>query len=313
MLPATSTCATTAGPSPTVSPPPMRQGDGENEEDEFLFGCDDVDPADDLFFENLDASEAFASPAAVHPLPPIPDPAPLPLFPMAESNNTSVHRITARTTSVSESTSVIMPPATSFSPQLDRFTTEGISAIPEIPAPLAVFPGDNGSAGDGLLSSVVRVNRLCTEGRVSRTMTGTAIASATAGASSTGIRRDKQEVILMNPDLSPTSAGTSYRTVCMLVVGASSQERPAIETTGARGTVALAAQSCGVGLAEVISMLTQELDRHGLKPEIDQVSSGERAVQRVKALARHGLRYRMVVLGVEGSLARSAATARDLR
>lgn len=60
-------------------------------------------------------------------------------------------------------------------------------------------------------------------------------------------------------------------------------------------------------------MLSKELNRHGLTPEIDHVVSGERAVQRVKALARHGLRYRMVLLEVEGSLISAASTARDLR
>ncbi|CAN0136998.1 unnamed protein product, partial [Laminaria digitata] len=69
----------------------------------------------------------------------------------------------------------------------------------------------------------------------------------------------------------------------------------------------------GSGLADVVAMLTAELDRHGRKPEIDHVVSGERAVDRVKALKRHGLWYWVIVLEVEGSLAAAIATAREIR
>ena len=69
----------------------------------------------------------------------------------------------------------------------------------------------------------------------------------------------------------------------------------------------------GSGLADVVAMLTAELDRHGRKLEIDHVASGERAVDRVKALKRHGLFYWVIVFEVEGSLAVAKATAREIR
>eukprot|EP00904_Undaria_pinnatifida_P008523 jgi/Undpi1/4800/HiC_scaffold_19.g08153.m1 len=69
----------------------------------------------------------------------------------------------------------------------------------------------------------------------------------------------------------------------------------------------------GSGLSDVVTMLTAELDRHGRKPEIDHVVSGERAVDRVKALKRCGLWYWVIVLEVEGSLAAAIATAREIR
>ena len=69
----------------------------------------------------------------------------------------------------------------------------------------------------------------------------------------------------------------------------------------------------GSGLSDVVTMLTAELDRHGRKPEIDHVVSGERAVDRVKALKRCGLWYWVIVLEVEGSLAAAIVTAREIR
>lgn len=107
-----------------------------------------------------------------------------------------------------------------------------------------------------------------------------------------------------------TTTTTSSNTVCLLVVG-----------RGGRGGGPLSSSNSPAlgsklgGLADVVSMLTKELKGHGLTLEIEHVVSGERAVQQVNALARHGLWYKMILLEVEeqGSLAGAAATAWGLR
>lgn len=100
----------------------------------------------------------------------------------------------------------------------------------------------------------------------------------------------------------------NFPSVCLLAVGRGQES-----SSSSSSSVAGSASASGGGLPGVVDMLTRELARHGLTPEIDHVVSGERAVHRVKALARHGYAYRMVVLEVEGSLARAASTARHLR
>lgn len=300
-----------------ISPPPMRPVERSEGDDDFLFGCDVVDPADDLFFEHLDASEAFASPTTDHPLPPIPDPAPLPLFGVGDVSATS-SALPRQLPRVPHG-EVACPTPLSFPPPLDRFQSDATaSAMPSNPGPLPVFPGDDAAGGDNLLSSAVTSTLLDEGGSPTQTaaMPGTIGGNKTSGPSNLGhAKHETLPMIMGNSTGSPTSAGTSCRTVCMLVVGTIMPDRSPMETVPLRpaGSLPGLRNDSGIGLAGVISMLTRELDRHGLKPEIDQVTSGERAVQRVKALARHGLRYRMVVLGVAETLSRAAATARDLR
>lgn len=117
--------------------------------------------------------------------------------------------------------------------------------------------------------------------------------SSTAGASTHSLAVSKVSHV---PDASPR------QTVCLLVVG-----------FGQRSTNRPAHGSGGGELGDVLLMLTRELEQHGHTPEIDHVVSGDRAIQRVKALARHGLRYGMILLEIEGSWGRAAATARDIR
>lgn len=313
MLPAASGDSASA-PAPTIFPQPARRDDGGVDEDDFLFGYDEVDATDDLFFEHLEASDAFASPtAADQPLPP------LPLLPVGDGSASSGERAPPRPSPEPLGVSAIYPESPFQAAPLDRFPDQETTGVPTNPDNLPPFPPDQGGAADGLVSSAVQANLLGANDRPARAMNAcpppSSLVTMTNDASLV-CRQAKREAqtMLDNPASSPT--------VCMLLVGTGMQDR-AMDAASAQGggnpaaaAAALAGHRGGdgdAGLATLISMLTRELDRHGLKPEIDQVASGERAVQRVKALARHGLRYRMVLLKVEGTLARAAATARDLR
>eukprot|EP00903_Cladosiphon_okamuranus_P021054 g19341.t1 len=66
-------------------------------------------------------------------------------------------------------------------------------------------------------------------------------------------------------------------------------------------------------LDDTVKMLTVEMGRNGREVETDYADTGQRAVQQVKALAGCDMRYGMVVLEVEESLAAATEVARELR
>lgn len=95
--------------------------------------------------------------------------------------------------------------------------------------------------------------------------------------------------------------------VCLLAVGTKQQQQKS-RADGTGNT-----NSSALSLGDMVEMLTVEIDRNGRETETEYVETGQRAVLQVEALARFDLRYGIVVLEVEESLAAATATARQLR
>lgn len=257
---------------------------------QLLFG----EGTEDLFFHHLDDSDFSALAAACCPTPTTTQPHSNPPswastagFPCESTAMALPFMAPADSIAASEFDSDRPPPPPgSFSPPCPSISPSRQSSVQRS------FPsGDAGSGG-----------RLVTAARLPSAPGQQAAAAADPHRRAEGGRRARASAI--NSEVHRIPEAPSHPTVCLLAVGAAQD----------RGSANAASMYGGAhGLAGVVAMLTKELDRHGRTPEIDHVVSGERAVQRVKALARHGLWYRMVVLEVEGSLAKAAATARDLR
>lgn len=289
------------GASPTAE-------DG-NEED-FWLDCELLfdDPyvtetlyaASAISIRNPLAVDAFAAPAPASavapnrlrpvvgnpvPLLPIPHPAPIPLFPASTSTSSTIGQ--SRAAAVSNNFACSST-ATSLPMHFHSVRSQQVPAGGTAPTGarlLRGLPAPRRTSMAPLLLPPPQVHP------------ATAITTANSAAA--------------------PSPGADHQTVCMLVVSGNGQIRSApAQASTTRGPPLATGARAGTGggeMASMITSLTVELGRHGLKPEIDHVVSGERAVQRVKALARHGLWYRMVVLEVEESLARAAVTAREIR
>lgn len=339
----TPTKSTTASFFPRLDRNQSVTAEGGNNDDELFFGCGEVD--DELFFDQLDATVDFATltpgssnrstPQAVSDLSPflaIPDPSPLAQLPIAETNAGADNT---------------QPVADTLSP------LDGLSTCPLVATPLSLPaetsptfpPGERPSASnlrgdvaigtaDDISQPVSKPSQHSAPVHGQEAMTDTAAPGARAPRAA---RRRNSGIRRCPPDENQANfaSDAEYLTVCMLVVAANGQQRNAIATAagipsssptekgrgwgaGVRGGRGGGGGGEGEGggggeIAAMTAKLTVELHQHGLKPEIDHVVSGERAVQRVRALARHGLWYRMVVIEVNGSLARAAATARDIR
>ncbi|CAM9149446.1 unnamed protein product [Scytosiphon promiscuus] len=120
------------------------------------------------------------------------------------------------------------------------------------------------------------------------------------GSVATGTTRAPKRRQEIDPD-----DGEPDNTVCLLAVGPKKQQ--------AAGTGGLHTINSAGSLADTIGMLTVEIGRNGRVTETEHVETGERAVVQVKALAECEMRFGIVVLEVEESLALAANTAKSLR
>ena len=294
--------------SPYASPPAAARSDepGSSSVHELLFGEETEE--EDLFFDRLDDNDFSALAAAIGPTPRSSTPPP-PLWASSPVTSASGEQLLS-------ADSLVASPL-------------GCRGAPDLLSPLsvlAVSPMLHQSPGPGFPPGCPSVTGgapaladTSLQASVSSSC-GQRARTSSYDASQTGVETSfytsisgGQKVIDSTQSPTTTRTATSTSTVCLLVVGGRGRASVPVTAFGASNPSALGT-TLG-GLADVVSMLTKELERHGLTPEIDHVLSGERAVQRVKALARHGLCYKMVLLEVEDleSLAGAAATAWDLR
>lgn len=108
--------------------------------------------------------------------------------------------------------------------------------------------------------------------------------------------------------------GEPDKKVPLLIVGSKTRQlaREA-DVGGGNNDGSKGAAAAAFSLDDTVKMLTIEMGRNGREVETDDVNTGQRAVHQVKALAGCDMRYGMVVLEVEESLAAATEVARELR
>lgn len=143
--------------------------------------------------------------------------------------------------------------------------------------------------------------------RPAKSATGSSKSRAKGGACQA--RRSKSNA---QAEGDPDDPGPDTK-VCLLAVGRKQQQQQIARVGNNADTNSSSSSSSAVSLGDMVKILTVEIDRNGRETETDYVETGQRAVLQVEALARFDLRYGIVVLEVQESVAAATATARELR